>query len=320
MRRKEKKYSRPQHSCCSCDFDPMLLSLLTYGYSMMFTTLEQSRQHTPSTGLFASSLTGNGAMVSADPLPFIFVALFFLIPLWGLDVLLRRAFSYQARWFQLHCAANAVICMTAWPEVWDIIRDPQEAFELSGNRLGVIFTFSLHLYHMLFFELSFIDKCHHISSVFLCMPLSLCLNRKVFSFLLFIGSGLPGGIDYLLLALMKNKIILPIYEKKWNGWLNAYIRAPFGAMGSGLTYMIARQAEPWSAFQATAYFIALMSFLNTTFFAKLAIENHIMHHYKNSGKPTRRDCNVTHKTPREERTSLARALKYTSTEKTTKYE
>ena len=54
--------------------------------------------------------------------------------------------------------------------------------------------------------------------------------------LLFFLNGLPGGLDYLLLTLVKYEIIRPIREKELNSYLNIWIRSPGVLIGTHNMY------------------------------------------------------------------------------------
>ena len=118
------------------------------------------------------------------------------------------------------------------------------------------------------------DIYHHVSSVFLCFPPSLIYNKKILSLFYFIGTGLPGGIDYLLLTLVKNGQFDYLREKKYNSNINAYIRMPGGAICSFLTLNTALN-NPIFLERMCGYFLSFIVFTNTAFFGKMAIENYI---------------------------------------------
>ena len=214
------------------------------------------------------------------PIPFILISSITLVPIYMIDVILRKLFGHKSRWFQLHAVINIIVTYISLPEVYDIICNPMNAFDKSSNRFGLILGLSLHLYHMIFFELTFMDKCHHISSAFICIPLTMFLDCKIISWHLFIGTGLPGGIDYIMLSFVKNSKLQSLKEKKYNGMINAYLRGPFGVIGSFLTYMRSLTFENGSLRQCCGLIVTIISFLNCTFFAKLAIENYRDHYAK----------------------------------------
>lgn len=192
----------------------------------------------------------------------------------GSDYILCRLINTKARWFQLHFVCNCLITYCSFPETIDIFLNPEKSGEITENHLGGLIAFYLHIFHVLFFKLSTIDKYHHITSVFLCIPLSTLFKRKTLSMYYFFGTGLPGGIDYFLLTLVKNNRIPSIMEKYYNSKINTYIRIPGGVLGSYLTFYVAYHSKDHIQY-ITGMFLAIIAFLNATIFGKMAIENYI---------------------------------------------
>ena len=102
----------------------------------------------------------------------------------------------------------------------------------------------------------------------------LYINTQLVSWLLIIATGIPGGIDYFLLILVKlNKLTIKD-EKNANALLNTYFRGPFGVLGSYFCYRYILQARYMSQ-QAAAAIIMITSYWNANYFTKLAVENNI---------------------------------------------
>ena len=58
------------------------------------------------------------------------------------------------------------------------------------------------------------------------MPIGVYLpSSTLLGFSLFFTTGLPGGIDYFLLFLVRNNMLNPLIEKRINTWLNVWIRS-----------------------------------------------------------------------------------------------
>ena len=191
-----------------------------------------------------------------------------------LDTLVCKYYGDKARWFQLHFLINMLVCYFCIPDIVSIVYDLNEASSQLTNHVGGVLAFQVHLYHTINFELTTMDIYHHVSSVFLCFPPSIIFNRKILSLFYFIGTGLPGGIDYLLLTLVKNGQLHYLKEKKYNSYINAYIRMPGGAICSFLTFNTALNSEVLSQ-QICGYFLSMIVFTNTAYYGKLAIENYV---------------------------------------------
>ena len=187
-------------------------------------------------------------------------------------------FDKRGRWFQLHFIVNMCISCLTIEDVVDCLMNPQASNELSRYYGGATLAFMLHVYHTLYFSLNSIDVYHHVLSCFICTPMCLSYPCKGLSIYLFFATGLPGGIDYLLLSFVKNNKMSRMTEKNINSYLNTYIRIPGGVIGSYLTFKDGLQQENLTRAIGN-YLLAYIIFLNCTFFGKLSIENYIEHKY-----------------------------------------
>ena len=190
------------------------------------------------------------------------------------DTVICKYYSDKARWFQIHSFGNLFVCLFSFLDIISITYDLNEVSLPLTQYIGGSFALQIHLYHTLNFKLTAMDKFHHISSVFLCFPPSIIFNKKVLSLFYFIGTGLPGGIDYLLLTLVKNGQLDYMKEKKYNSYINAYLRMPGGAVCSFLTFNSAINNDIMIE-KVSGLFLSFIAYANTAFFGKLAIENYI---------------------------------------------
>lgn len=191
-----------------------------------------------------------------------------------MDHVLCKYYSDKARWFQLHSFINLFVCIFSLSDIIDIVYNLNEAAMPLTNHIGGTFAVQVHLYHTLNFKLTTMDIYHHVSSVFLCFPPSIVFNKKILSLFYFIATGLPGGIDYLLLTLVKNGKFDYLREKKYNSNINAYIRMPGGAACSFLTFNAALN-NPVLIEKVCGFFLSFIVYANTAYYGKLAIENYI---------------------------------------------
>ena len=129
-------------------------------------------------------------------------------------------------WFTLHAVANAAIVAFAWRDTLHLLTHPLDAFGASeGRTQGIVM--AIHLYHVLGFKLSRDDKVHHAVSVGVVGTMGYMFRLgKVQDAMNFFVCGLPGGIDYVLLAAVKAGLIPKITEKRINLWLQVAIRWP----------------------------------------------------------------------------------------------
>jgi hypothetical protein len=89
--------------------------------------------------------------------------------------------------------------------------------------------FALHLYHMLAFKVTAEDIFHHLMFVGVLCPLVVPYkwnSGKSNNFAMFFLSGLPGGIDYVLLVLHYHGLLSRKTEKEWFATVNVWLRGP----------------------------------------------------------------------------------------------
>lgn len=186
--------------------------------------------------------------------------------------------KYEGRWFQLHFIINFIICIFTYQDVYDCLLYPEKSIEHLRYDLAGSFAFTLHVYHTIFFTLSPIEVYHHLLSVFFCAPMCLINPTKALSCYYFFCTGLPGGIDYVLLSLVKNKRMYSLKEKYINMYLNTYIRIPGGIIASYLLFKdsiyIKAHPEEVDYIYAANLLLAFVVFFNSTIFGKISIENY----------------------------------------------
>jgi hypothetical protein len=138
--------------------------------------------------------------------------------------------SWKGRYFVLHTLINLVISVAVLPDLWSIVSDPVETLariDCSAFPIGAVF--AIHFYHMLApgFVLYPVDWLHHFLMVILGCPAIVSGQvGPIMNVNLFFICGVPGAIDYLMLALVKERYILPLTEKKYNNTIQVWIRAP----------------------------------------------------------------------------------------------
>ena len=111
----------------------------------------------------------------------------------------------KEQWFQLHAFINACIVYFSYNDVYDCLMNPSVSIQPCSNLFAGSFALMLHVYHSYVYQMTYIDKLHHGISVFLATPLCLLYQTKGISMYYFFGTGLPGGIDYFLLSVVKQK-------------------------------------------------------------------------------------------------------------------
>ena len=140
----------------------------------------------------------------------------------------------NTRWFFIHSVCNFIITIAAIPDLYYLILNPDKALVTKWN-YGSYFVFNLslgiHIYHTIFFKLRIDDIIHHFLMCLIAGYLEYQRKTIISSSALFFLTGLPGGIDFFLLYLVKLNKLSKIKEKEINTFLNTWIRSP------GCTYI-----------------------------------------------------------------------------------
>jgi hypothetical protein len=150
----------------------------------------------------------------------------------GLIAIIDYGWAYytKARYFLLHGIWNMIMVIIMLPDFIYTLIDPLNAVAPNQdvNRWPMIFGTVLHIWHCVAYnDLTVDDYFHHgvfglgLFFVGLIWDWGYSMN-----FLLFFICGLPGGIDYLMLAGVKHDYISKMTEKRFNKALNVWLRGP----------------------------------------------------------------------------------------------
>uniref|UniRef100_A0A6C0E6Z5 TLC domain-containing protein n=1 Tax=viral metagenome TaxID=1070528 RepID=A0A6C0E6Z5_9ZZZZ len=135
----------------------------------------------------------------------------------------------KSRWFSLHTISNMLTTYYSFPDLILAWTNPFGSIKSinSMNWRPLNITVTLHFYHMIFFNnLHTIDWIHHIVMMYVALYMYLFPVGASINAVIFFVNGLPGCIDYFLLALVKHEKIHPNTEKIINVYLNNWIRSP----------------------------------------------------------------------------------------------
>ncbi len=150
----------------------------------------------------------------------------------GLLAILDYGWARQtkARYFSLHGLWNIIITIIIIPDLFKTLSDPLHAMMpgIDCSRWPIILVVAIHLWHCVAYKkLNFDDYLHHFVFVAGMSPTNLIWDWGYSTnFLLFFICGLPGGLDYLMLAAVKHGYIKKISEKRINKLLNVWCRGP----------------------------------------------------------------------------------------------
>jgi len=146
-------------------------------------------------------------------------------------------YSNISKWFFIHSIINMIVVYYSLNDVKKCIEYMPECYNIGWNNDSIKvynYAFILHIYHCIFYKLTNEDLLHHFLMVAICGTLCYHIKSILSSLALFFLSGLPGGIDYFLLFLVKKNIVSSIFEKRVYVYISTYIRSP----GCVLTFFI----------------------------------------------------------------------------------
>ena len=207
----------------------------------------------------------------------------FLLVLFLVDtVIAKPSIVPSARYFFLHALVNlGIVTFASWPDVQRLLFDPTHAF--SGPSTTMISNsaiIAIHIYHCLAFRLTTADIVHHVVFVVVCCGLAIPFKQhggvanNVGCFFL---SGLPGGLDYAMLVLVKQGKMLKITEKIWNARIQGWLRGPSMTVYAFVIWQNYHLGTlGTSANHYTPFFVVAGSlhFLNGVYYANEAVFGH----------------------------------------------
>jgi hypothetical protein len=179
----------------------------------------------------------------------------------------------SGRWFALHAVANFTIMVVTFSDLANTAMEPQWAVYRPTSAPPIDWTNAallgcIHLYHMVFFKCNAADWFHHLVFV----P----FNQLAFfwphlywgtygrwgsaiNMQQFFVCGLPGGLDYLMLALVKEGKMDRFRHKLWQAKINVWMRAPGLIMS--VTLVLFETLRVWETAPLSGKIIAISDFL-----------------------------------------------------------
>eukprot|EP00668_Euglena_longa_P001991 GGOE01002318.1.p1 GENE.GGOE01002318.1~~GGOE01002318.1.p1 ORF type:complete len:259 (-),score=80.03 GGOE01002318.1:404-1180(-) len=174
-----------------------------------------------------------------------------LVGLGVLDILLRAVkfphndASGTGRYYVLHICCNFFVVAVHLDDVLAAYKDPIFSYQLPCDNRGTVAILACHLHHILWYRpLPMVDWVHHILMIIVMLPLAYGLQPgALLGHGAFYASGLPGGLDYIMLVAVKQGWMESITEKRLNTSVQLWIRAPGCLCHAILTWV------SWSAAQ-----------------------------------------------------------------------
>ena len=157
----------------------------------------------------------------------------------------RTTVGIIARWKCIHAFANLLISFFC---INDLLKTAVDPIGATKGVRGVDYSMKpaymilcLHIYHLLpfmRFKLHDGDVFHHLVFVGIVGPVGIAFDTgPLQNFVAFFICGLPGALDYIMLVLVKLKMLSRYDEKVWNARINVWLRSPGLTIASCFIYL-----------------------------------------------------------------------------------
>ena len=180
----------------------------------------------------------------------------------------------QGIYYLIHAIHNGFVTHATYQEVARVFTDFNDLHNAPPNYYAAELVFALHLYHCIYYWRKFRldDWLHHLLMVAVALPIGVSLPSGPFlGFSLFFTTGLPGGIDYALLFLVRNGWLHRDTEKRVNARLATWVRGPGCVAQAALTCAyLSTQNVPYP-YNYLAYLSAALNYWNGAYFGAQVI-------------------------------------------------
>jgi len=176
------------------------------------------------------------SMTMADAQVHLFRLTVALVLIWVADLFFKHGLKSKANWKLLHCCANFGVVIGSFKDVVFAFTDPHLTCVVKASPIPCTIVGALHLYHLMAYSTNRGDWFHHILFCGTLVPIGLLSPNPIVNVFSFFLSGLPGGIDYLMLALVKHKKMSRSVEKVWNARINVWLRSPGCMAAAGIMF------------------------------------------------------------------------------------
>lgn len=192
------------------------------------------------------------------------------------------ATGLQGVYYFLHAIHNGLVVYATWPDVVQTLTNFNSIATVEQNYDALELVFALHFYHIAvyFKKFRFDDWLHHVLMIGVALPIGgLLPSGTLLGYSLFFTTGLPGGIDYFLLALTRNGWLRRETEKRINSWLAVWIRAPGCTSHAALTTVflgmqkqVVGDAYPWY-YSVLGFVTAVLNYWNGQYFMNQVVRD-----------------------------------------------
>ncbi len=155
--------------------------------------------------------------------------LLFFLMFYVLDDIMVETFEWEGVYFLIHFLHNLMISFWTFPNVVRVLTSNEKDCDIVPFVIPMVY--GLHAYHIVAYMeyMRLDDWIHHIVSMGIAVPLTIFYftNLNILGMCFFFTTGIPGGLNYFNLFLLKN---WPGYDKrvqqKINVFLQSWVRCP----------------------------------------------------------------------------------------------
>ena len=190
--------------------------------------------------------------------------------LWVVDVTI--CWHTAARWYWLHAVGNLIVTIFTWQDTVRTFYDPAASLSGPYSMIPAYFVPAIHIYHAAMFKCSQADIVHHVIFIGTFGPVGLFMkNGPVQNSLGMFTCGLPGGADYVMLAMVKHGWMSRLTEKIVNARINVWVRSP-GLLFTAFAILQASASIEWP-FRSVYFFFALLCAANGQYYMQVVVGN-----------------------------------------------
>jgi len=190
-----------------------------------------------------------------------------------MDTVIKKK-GFEKPYYAVHAIHNALIVYNTAPDVYYSLTEFSNLDPYPTNQTAIQLCLALHLYHFLLYWRSFCftDWLHHGLMIGIALPIGCWLEAHTFMGMsLFFTTGLPGGIDYILLFASRNGYVQKETQKRVNTFLNVWIRSPGCIAMATLSavYILAREGD----LKAIALLPSILNYWNGQYFMEQVVRD-----------------------------------------------
>ena len=182
----------------------------------------------------------------------------------------------KARWFMLHSLVNFLVAGFSFHDIVMVLKAPIcSMLNPLQSWVPSYLAYSLHLYHFLAYSVVRMeDIVHHLLFVGTFGFVNFLMSwGSIVNLLLLFMTGVPGGIDYAMLSLVKIDKFSRLEEKRLNSHINVWLRMPGLVVVSAIMYscfIMGQTRVHWFA----AILCIVLTFLNGVYYMQQVVRNY----------------------------------------------